>query len=284
MRAWQDLFVLFGRIVMYVFLIVISIIVIFPIFYSVMSSFKTLPEIMTGGGIIPKQFVIENYTRAFKEAKFTTYTFNSLLYSTIATIVSLLNVSVIGFCLARQDFIGKKLLRFLILATMFISLGPMTLYPRIFLLKHLGITSSRLSIILGIIIIAGAEVFIFEAYFRSQGKEIDEAAKIDGCGLFKRFFSIGVPLSKPLFGTFSVIFFNRTWNDFFWPYVVTFNNTKIQPLIVAVISLKDTAGESATEWGLLMAGACLAILPVLIVYLFTSKWVIEGVTEGAIKM
>ena len=186
--------------------------------------------------------------------------------------------------MACQDFPGKKLIRFLIMATMFVSLGPMTLYPKLEVMRSLGITGTRLSIILGTIITAGAEVFVFEAYFRSQGKEINEASELDGCNIFQRFFYMGIPLAKPMIGTFSVIFFNRIWNDFFWPYVMTFTNTKIQPLVVAVISLKDSSGEAATEWGLLLAGASLAILPVVIVYIITSKWVIAGVTEGAVKM
>ena len=167
---------------------------------------------------------------------------------------------------------------------MFVALGPMTLYPKLEIIRSMGLTGTRTAIILGTITTAGADVFVFEAYFRSQGKAIDEAAGRDGCNIFQRFFYIGLPLAKPMIGTFSIIFFNRIWNDFFWPYVMTFTNTKIQPLVVAVIALKDSTGEAATEWGLLLAGVSLAVLPVVIVYVLTSKWVIAGVTEGAVKM
>ncbi|WP_069999206.1 carbohydrate ABC transporter permease [Cellulosilyticum sp. I15G10I2] len=268
----------------YAFLFVISGIVIYPILYSFMGSLKPVSELLTGNTFFPQEVVWRNYVRAFKEAKFFTYTGNSIFYSVAGTIISMFNVCALGFCLARQDFAGKKILRLLILGTMFVALGPMTLYPKLEIMRSLGITGTRLSILLGIITTSSAEVFIFEAYFRSQGKEIDEAAEIDGCNLFQRFFYMGLPLGKPLIGTFSVIFFNRIWNDFFWPYVMTFTNTKIQPLVVAVIALKDSTGEAATEWGLLLAGASLAILPVVIVYICTSKWVVAGVTEGAVKM
>jgi multiple sugar transport system permease protein len=269
---------------LYVFLVSLSICVLFPIFYALMASIKETREFLVGNNVIPKKPVWDNFKRAFVEAKFTTYTMNSVITSVAATFLSLTNVCILGYCFARTNFVGKRLLKFLILATMFISLGPMTLFPKFMVVKALGANKSLIGIILGIINTAGAQVFVFEAYFRSLGTDIDEAAIIDGCGFFNRFFRIGVPLAKPLLGTFGVIFFNGAWNDFFWPYVLTFNNSKIQPLIVAVISLKDTAGEAATEWGLLMAGASIAILPVLIVYLFTSKWVISGVTEGAVKM
>lgn len=272
------------NIITYTFLIGLSMIVIFPIFYSLMGSLKGTTELLTGNNILPRHFVWENYVRAFKGAKFSIYTFNSIFIATFATAGSLLNVCIIGYCLARTNFIGKKYLKLLILSTIFIALGPMTLFPKIILVKSLGITKSIWAIILGIMTAAGPQVFIFEAYFRSQGSEIDEAAVIDGCGFFTRFFKIAVPLAKPLMGTFAVIFFNEAWNNFFWPYVLTFNNPKIQPLIVAVIALKNTAGEAATEWGLLMAGASIAIIPVLLIYIFTSKWVIAGVTEGAIKI
>jgi len=268
----------------YFFLILVSVIVLFPIVFSVMGSLKPVTELLTGSSFFPEKVVWSNYTRAFKEANFMGYIGNSVLYSTVGTVISMFNICVLGFCIANQDFVGKKALKFLIMATMFVALGPMTLYPKLEVMRTLGITGTRLSIILGTILTAGAEVFVFEAYFRSQGQAIDEAASLDGCSLFQRFFYIGVPLAKPMIGTFSIIFFNRIWNDFFWPYVMTFTNTKIQPLVVAVIALKDSTGEAATEWGLLLAGASLAILPVVFVYIFTSKWVIAGVTEGAVKM
>lgn len=273
-----------GKTGIYIFLGIISVIVLFPIIFSIMGSLKPVSELLTGSSFFPKEFVWSNYVRAFKEADFVAYIGNSVLYSTVGTVISMFNVCVLGFCLAHQDFPGKKLLRFLILATMFVALGPMTLYPKLEIIRAMGLTGTRTAIILGTITTAGAEVFIFEAYFRSQGQAIDEAAALDGCNLFQRFFYIGLPLAKPMIGTFSVIFFNRIWNDFFWPYVMTFTNTKIQPLVVAVIALKDSTGEAATEWGLLLAGASLAILPVVVVYVLTSKWVIAGVTDGAVKM
>lgn len=268
----------------YLFLITLSIIVLFPIAFSIMGSLKPVSELLTDSGFWPHKVVWSNYTRAFKEANFLGYIGNSVLYASVGTVISMFNVCVLGFCIANQEFIGKKALRLSILATMFVALGPMTLYPKLEIMRNFGLTGTRLSIILGTITTAGAEVFIFEAYFKSQGRAIDEAASLDGCSLFQRFFYIGIPLAKPMIGTFSIIFFNRIWNDFFWPYVMTFTNTRIQPLVVAVIALKDSTGEAATEWGLLLAGASLAILPVVVVYVFTSRWVISGVTEGAVKM
>lgn len=270
--------------VIYVFLLLVSFIVLFPIVFSIMGSLKPVSELLTGSSFFPKEIVWSNYIRAFEEANFVGYIGNSVLYATVGTIISMFNICVLGFCIANQNFIGKKILRLSILATMFVALGPMTLYPKLEIMRTFGLTGTRLSIILGTITTAGAEVFVFEAYFRSQGQAIDEAASLDGCNLFQRFFYIGIPLAKPMIGTFSIIFFNRIWNDFFWPYVMTFTNTKIQPLVVAVIALKDSTGEAATEWGLLLAGASLAILPVVFVYILTSKWVIAGVTEGAVKM
>jgi len=269
---------------LYIILILLSICVIFPIFFALMASVKEAREFLVGSNVIPMHIVWDNYKKAFIEAKFPTYTLNSVIISVTVTIISLMNVCILGYCFARTNFIGKKALRLLILSTIFISLGPMTLFPKFMLVKALGINRSILGIIFGIIQTGGAQVFVFEAYFKSLGTDIDEAAMIDGCGFFNRFFKIGIPLAKPLLGTFGLIFFNGAWNEFFWPYILTFNNSKIQPLVVAVISLRDTAGEAATQWGLLMAGASLAIVPVLIVYLFTSKWVISGVTEGATKM
>lgn len=272
-----------GNVFKYAFLLFIAASIIFPIFYCLMCSLQSTRSILSGARIIPDEFVWSNYSEAFVKAKFTRYTFNSVFISTICTVGSLLNTCIVGFCLARSKMIGKKVLKALILGFMFISLGPMTLFPQFKVVLSLGVSKSIWGIILPGLGGMSMQALIFEAYFRSQGSEIDEAAVIDGCGFQSRFFRIALPLSKPLLGTFAVMNFNGFWNNFFWPYIISFNNPNIQPLIVAVISLKNSAGDAATEWGLLMAGSAIAIVPVMVVYIFTSKWVIKGVTEGAVK-
>ena len=272
-----------GKNFVYLFLGIVTISVIFPVFYCLMASFQSTRSILSEARLIPENFVWQNYSRAFVEANFTRYTFNSVFISTGCTVGNLLNSCIVGFCLARSKMVGKKLIKWVILTFMFISLGPMTLFPQIRVVLSLGIYRSIWSIILPGLGGLSMQALVFEAYFKGQGMEIDEAAVIDGCGFFGRFFKIGLPLSKPLLGTFAVINFNGSWNNFFWPYVLTFTNQKIQPLIVAVISLRDRLGEAATEWGLLLAGSTIAIIPVLILYIFTSKWIIKGVTEGSIK-
>lgn len=272
-----------GKVFIYAFLILITASVIFPVFYCLMCSLQSTRSILSGARIIPDEFVWSNYSEAFVKAQFTRYTFNSIFISAICTVGALLNTCIVGFCLARSKMAGKKLIKVLILGFMFISLGPMTLFPQFRVVMSLGINKSIWAIILPGLGGMSMQALIFEAYFKSQGADIDEAAVIDGCGFIGRFFKIAIPLSKPLLGTFAVMNFNGSWNNFFWPYVISFNNQKIQPLIVAVISLKNATGDAATEWGLLMAGSAIAIIPVLVIYMFTSKWVIKGVTEGAVK-
>lgn len=105
-----------GKAGTYLFLVIVSIIVLFPIIFSIMGSLKPVSELLTGSSFFPKEVVWNNYVRAFKEANFVGYIGNSVLYSTVGTVISMFNVCVLGFCLANQEFAGKKLLRFLILA------------------------------------------------------------------------------------------------------------------------------------------------------------------------
>ncbi|MBC8033663.1 MAG: carbohydrate ABC transporter permease [Chitinophagaceae bacterium] len=267
----------------YIILGVISVTVLLPVLYAVLGSFKSTREILTEGGLLPKIFTFENYIDAFKKGHFEKYTLNSIIIAVSDTFIGLFNITAVGFCFARSNFFGKKLLKTMILLTMFIALGPMTLYPVITVIRGMGLQNSIWGIVIGLVTGMGSGVFIFEAFFKSQGGEIDEAAVIDGCNFFQRYFFIALPLCKPLIATYSVLIFSSAWNSFFLPYILTFNRIQNQPLSVAIVSLMDMGGEGSTAWGLLFAGACLAIIPVLLVYSFTSRWFIKGITEGAVK-
>jgi len=125
-------------------------------------------------------------------------------------------------------------------------------------------------------------VFIATGNINQIPKEIDEAAKIDGCNFFRIFWQIIFPLCKPLIATVGLISFRTAWSDYLLPYVFTISKKQLWPLVVGVVSLKSS-GEAVSQWNLMLAGISISILPMMIIYLILNRYFIAGLTEGSVK-
>lgn len=267
-----------------IFLLVVLIIAVFPLVYIILASFKTNAEILTAGAsILPKKFVVNNYVQAWQLANFRLYTWNSLYMTFFVVIGSIITTTTLAYALQRGRFIGKKVIYTLMMSTMFISLGSSALYPQLQVAKLLGIHTSLVGVI--IIRVFGVHVtnvFIAMGYLKSISFEIDEAAKIDGCSFIRIYWNIILPLLKPLIATIGLLSFRAAWNDYMLPMVFTLANPKKAPLIVGVVSLRNS-GEAASSWNLMLAGTTIALVPMLTVYLFLNRYFISGLTSGAVK-
>lgn len=127
-----------------------------------------------------------------------------------------------------------------------------------------------------------ANVFLVMGFLKGIPKELDEAAYIDGCSFFRIFYSILLPMIRPVLGVVGLFTFRGAWNEYLIPLVMTIGNPQLRTLTVGVVQLRYSA-NAAAEWHLMLAGASIALLPVLIVYMFTNKQFISGLTAGAIK-
>ncbi len=269
-----------------VFLILlgITIVSIFPIIYIILASFKTNAEILTSGAnIFPKEFLTENYVKAWNLGNFNRYTWNSMYMSFFIVIGSILTATTLAYVFDRGVFVGKKFILGLLLSTMFISLGTSSLFPQLQVAKVFGLHTSLWGVIL--IRVLGINVtlfFIAKGYLATISKEIDEAAKIDGCGFVRIYWNVIFPLLKPLVATIGLLSFRGAWNDYLLPLVFTMAHPERSPLIVGVISLMST-GEAASSWNLMLAATSIALIPMLIVYLFLNKYFISGLMSGAVK-
>jgi ABC-type glycerol-3-phosphate transport system permease component len=171
----------------------------------------------------------------------------------------------------------------LITSTMFISAGSLYLFPQLQIAKALNINTSLWGvIIINVFGINVTQLYISRNYINSISKEIDEAARIDGCGFFRIYRSIILPLTKPLIATVGLLAFMNSWNDYMLPMVFTLGNPDKRPLVVGILTMR-TGGESVTSWHLMFAGTSMAVLPMLVVYLCLNKYFISGLTSGAIK-
>lgn len=268
---------------LYVILIAFTLLVAFPIVYTVLSSFKSNQEILAGGTIIPEKFVLENYKQAWQLANFKQYTWNSIYMSFFCVLGVVITSSFAGYVFARGRFPGKKVIFAVFTAMMFISFGSATLYPLLKIAKFLHINKNLWGVIL--ITVFGVNItniYLIRGYVLALPYEIEEAAIIDGCSFFMVFVKIIAPLLKPIIATVAILAFKHSWNNYLLPMVFTLSNPKARPLVVGIVALKST-GAAAASWNLMMAGTTISLVPILVVFLFFNRYFIGGMSSGAVK-
>lgn len=268
----------------YIFLSIGVVCALFPIVYLILASFKSNSEILTSGStILPQRFVFENYKQAWELANFKQFTWNSIYMTFFIVIGSIFTSTTLAYVLHRGKFKGRGFLYGLFLSTMFISLGTSSLFPQLQIAKALGINSTLWGvIIIRVLGINVTQLFVAMSFLATIPYDIDEAAKIDGCGFLRVYWFIIMPLLKPLIATIGLLSFRAAWNDYMLPMIFTLATPEKSPLIVGVVSLRNT-GEAASSWNLMLAGTTIAIIPMLIIYLFLNRYFIEGLTSGAVK-
>lgn len=264
------------------FLTIMIIFTLYPVIYTVLGSLKTNAELTQGGGFFPEVWHFKNYYQAFVQADFTKYTMNSIMVSVSVTLLAVTTCSLAGFILARRNFAGKKLLLVLYLSMMFVSLGSVTLYPIYELLRSLKLNKTILALVIALTGGQATNVFLVMGFTSGIPKELDEAAIIDGCSIYSIYSRVILPLSKPILAVVALFSFRNAWNDYITSLIMTIAMPKLQTLTVAVVQLKYSV-NAAAEWHIMLAGASIAIIPILIVYLFANKQFIAGLTAGAVK-
>lgn len=273
-----------SKLLIYTVLTLVFIVAIFPVLYTLLGSFKGNMELLTEGNrLFPRKFVLDNYKQAWQIANFSQYTLNSLFMSGSIVLGTIISCTIAGYVFERGHFKGKNLIFTLVVSSMFVSLGSLTLYPVFMIAKFFGINKSLWGVI--IIRVFGLNVtnlFIARAYIRTISYEIDESAMLDGCSFFQIYHTMILPLLKPLIATIAILEFRHSWNDYLMPLVFTLSNPKRMPLIVGIMELKSS-GEAATSWNLMLAGSSIALIPMIVVYLIFNRNFIEGLTAGSVK-
>ena len=268
----------------YLFLAVFFVISFFPVLFTFMSSFKSNMDILTtGNSIFPTKFVLENYEKAWKLADFSTYTKNSVFLSFFCVVGAILSSTCCGYVFSRGKFAGKDFIFYLMVSSMFVSLGTLTLYPLLMIMKVIHLNKSLWGVI--IIRVFGMNVtnlFIARGFISTIPEEIDEAARIDGCSFFRIYYNIIFPLCKPLIATVAILAFRSSWNDYMLPMVFTMTDPKRMPLVVGIMRLKSS-GAAASSWNLMLAGTAISLIPMMIIYLVFNRYFVAGMTSGAVK-
>ena len=249
-----------------------------------MASFKENAELLVGGiNLFPKVWSIDNFVEAWQQADFSTYTMNSVMIAVGVMLLSLFVTSMAGYVLDRRKFPGRALIYGTFMAFMFINVGSVSLRPLFELAISLHMNTSLFSVIF--ISAAGGQatyIFLIMSYMKSVPKELDEAATIDGCTFFQTFYKIILPLLRPILATVALLSFRGGWNEYIMPLVFTMTEPSKRPLTVGVNMLKNS-GDGAAAWNIMFAGAVIAIVPILLIYIVASRYFIDGLTGGAVK-
>ncbi|WP_226781709.1 carbohydrate ABC transporter permease [Oceaniglobus trochenteri] len=252
---------------------------IYPMLWMVSASLKTNAAIFADPGLIPSEPTIENYFRAWTEARIGAYFFNTLFVTIGSVIIVTVAAAMMGYVLGRRQFPGRGLIFGLLVFTLFVPQGY-TIIPVLGLLSAVGLGQSLWGVMLatcgGSFVIF---VMLFAGYFNQMPDELEEAARMDGVGMVKTFWFVMLPLSQPIIVTVIVMQTLYAWNDFLLPLVVTLANPAIRTLSVGVYAFK---GENFVDWGGMTAASTISILPVVILFLFLQRYFIAGLA-GAVK-
>lgn len=260
--------------------LLLALLMFFPVFTVILGGFKTKGQLMADPFGIPTPFTLETYKSILaRSGDFWGFLWNSSLIAVVTVLIVLVSGMAAGVALSRLEFKGRKLLfNFFIMGMLF----PFTvaILPLYLQLRNMGLLGHRA----GVILTEAAFnlplcVFIFTGFFKDIPRDLQDACEIDGGGIFVFFSKVIIPLSTPVVSTVSVLAFVQSWNQFLLPLLVL-DDVKLATIPLGVMNYQ---GQFTTGWNLIMAFITLSLIPIAIFYLLMQKYIVAGLTAGAIK-
>lgn len=266
---------IFTRFLRYLVMALILFISLYPILWVLISSFKEKP----GGLGLPDKWVFDGYITIFTELDIQTYFFNSLVITGVSTLLSVAVVSMAAYVAARMQFKGRALITLMFSTTLFIPAVSIS-FPIYRLLGSLGLRDTRIGVIfiysgLGIAV----TYFILQSYFASIPKEMEEAARVDGCGYAGTFFRIILPIAKPGLATAAIMSFLNNWNEFYFASILLKSPEK---MTIPALLGQFTSAYSRNLNGMFSA-IIVAVAPTILVFCLLSETFVKSLTAGAVK-
>ena len=268
------------KILLHVFLVIVAIVQIYPLIWLAFFSLKDNSEIFSGDVLgLPKQFLWSNYAKALSEGNVMTYFVNSVFVTAVSIILVLILDSMTGYAITRMKWKLSNATMTLILIGMMVPIHA-ALLPLFMVLKNLKLLNTYWALIIPYVAFGiPMAVFILGSFFKGIPRELEESAVIDGCGIYRTFFFIIMPLVQPAIATVAIFTFLSCWNELM--FAVTFiNNSAYQTLTVGMMSM---VGTYITQWGIIGAGLMITTVPTVIIYLLLNKQVQKSMIAGAVK-
>ncbi len=253
-------------------------ITVFPFLWMVLTSFKTVGEAMQiPPTFFPKKFLTDAYAQIVTALPFARVYLNTIISTVVTTVIQVMFCSMAAYAFARIDFPFKNVIFVLILSVLMVP-GQIFLIPQYQIIQKLGLLDTIPALFLPNLFSAFG-TFLLRQFFMSLPKELEEAALLDGCNRYQIFWKIMLPLTKP--GIVSLVIFTAkfAWNDFMWPLIVN-TSPKMMTLGPALSTLQ---GQYTTKYPMQMAGAVMAVIPIIVLFFIFQKQFIEGVAQSGIK-
>lgn len=268
-----------GKILGYLGMLVTIAMVIVPLYFIVITSLKQREDIYTHPVTwFPSPVVWENYTAVFTEIPFGAYLMNSLIITLTLTAAKVTLGVMSAYALSFLRFPGRTVLFIVIISALMVP-NQITVISNYALVSQLGWRNTLIGIIVPLAGVAFG-TFLLRNHFLSLPSEVIEAARMDGAGPMKMLFRVVLPMSWPTLIAFTLITLVNEWNEYLWPFLMS-NDESTAPLPVGLTFLK--MNEGLTNWGPVMAGTVITMLPILVVFLLLQKHMIKGLTAGAVK-
>lgn len=269
-----------GRAITYAVLVIFAIIAIFPLWQVVNVSLRPANQLLsTELELIPKNATFNNYVRLFTETGFLRWMLNSAFVSLVVMITGVAFASTTGYALSRFNFVGKKVSLLSLLVTQMFP-ATMLLLPMYIMLINLGLINTYLGVI--IVYCATAlpfTIWTMKGFYDTIPPSLEEAARIDGCTQFQAFYKVILPLAAPALVINALFSFMTAWSE----YLVASQILQETSLWTLPVGLKSFESSMSTEWGLYGAGSLIVMIPVVVLFIALSKWLVSGLTLGSVK-
>ncbi|MBZ0304435.1 MAG: carbohydrate ABC transporter permease [Anaerolineae bacterium] len=267
-----------GRWATYILLAVVSIVMIFPFVWMVFTAFKGNQEVyIYPPTFFPREFHWENFSHVLETVPFVRFYLNSLLVTSLITISQVFTSALAAYAFARIEFFGRNFLFILYLATLVIP-NQVTMLPLFLLVSRLGWIDTYQALIVPFLANAFA-VFFLRQFFAGLPRELEDAARVDGAGRMRILFQIILPLARPALATITLFIFLSEWDSYLWPLIVT--NT--QEMRTLPIGLRFFVEESGAQLNYMMAGALMAVIPIILLFFAAQRQFIEGIAMTGTK-
>jgi multiple sugar transport system permease protein len=275
------------RVVVYVLMIGLALLYLVPFVYSVSTSLKTQAEAAAGFDLWPSEATLAAYREIWsrEDLSFVTFFKNSLIISASITVITLFLATLGGYAFARLRFPFREPLFLLVLGTLMIP-DQLRLVPVYLMMIDFPLTGWNLTqtlhgyVFFGSSIALATSLFLMRQYFLTIPRDYEEAAKLDGAGYFKTYWRIMLPLAAPAVAAVAILTFQGIWNEFFWANLLLTGDSSNYTVQMGLVQFRF---QYQTLWPQLMAAATIAIIPVLVVYIFFQRYFVAGVTAAGVK-
>jgi raffinose/stachyose/melibiose transport system permease protein len=267
-----------GNSISFIVLVSYFFMVVYPLFWMIMSSLKSTSEIYSNPWGLPSKLLFQNYLDAWHQG-ISSYFFNSLFVTVITCVLTVLLSSIGAYAVSRFNFKGKKIAFILIITGLMFS-PQVSLIPLYQFMQSTGLYNTYWALILPYVAYRiPLTVLLIRAHFLSIPKEFEEAAYLDGCNSLGVFFRVIIPLSKPILLTAAVLTAYFSWNEFMFA-MIFINDDSLKTIPIGLLAFQ---GAFNTNWGVLLAGLTISAAPMIIFFIFVQKYFVKGISAGGVK-